>query len=45
MRLLNQGKQYVHTRQDQVDLDKLLKGAIFYALFLLAYTLLTQSIF
>jgi putative selenium metabolism hydrolase len=32
-------EQYVHTPQDQVDLDKLLKGAMFYALFPLAYTL------
>ncbi len=29
---------YVHTPQDQVDLDKLLKGAMFYALFPLAYS-------
>jgi putative selenium metabolism hydrolase len=33
-------EQYVHTPQDQVDLAKLLKGAMFYALFPLAYTLL-----
>ncbi len=32
-------EQYVHTPQDQVDLEKLLKGAMFYALFPLAYTL------
>ncbi len=33
-------EQYVHTPQDQVDLEKLLKGAMFYALFPLAYSLL-----
>jgi putative selenium metabolism hydrolase len=33
-------EQYVHTPHDQVDLDKLLKGAMFYALFPLAYSLL-----
>jgi putative selenium metabolism hydrolase len=32
-------EQYVHTPQDQVDLEKLLKGAMFYALFPLAYSL------
>lgn len=32
-------EQYVHTPDDQVDLDKLLKGAMFYALFPLAYSL------
>ena len=31
-------EQYVHTPQDQVDLEKLLKGAMFYALFPLAYS-------
>ena len=31
-------EQYVHTPQDQVDLGKLLKGAMFYALFPLAYS-------
>lgn len=36
-------EQYVHTPQDQVDLEKLLKGAMFYALFPLAYTLLMSS--
>jgi putative selenium metabolism hydrolase len=36
-------EQYVHTPQDQVDLEKLLKGAMFYALFPLAYTLLSQE--
>ena len=33
-------EQYVHTPQDQVDLAKLLKGAMFYALFPLAYTMI-----
>ncbi len=33
-------EQYVHTPQDQVDLEKLLKAAMFYALFPLAYSLL-----
>ncbi|HHJ07076.1 MAG TPA: YgeY family selenium metabolism-linked hydrolase [Anaerolineae bacterium] len=33
-------EQYVHTPQDQVDLEKLLKGAMFYALFPLAYSVL-----
>ncbi len=33
-------EQYVHTPQDQVDLQKLLKGAMFYALFPLAYSVL-----
>ncbi len=33
-------EQYVHTPQDQVDLAKLLKGAMFYALFPLAYTII-----
>jgi len=33
-------EQYVHTPADQVDLEKLLKGAMFYALFPLAYSLL-----
>lgn len=33
-------EQYVHTPYDQVDLEKLLKGAMFYALFPLAYSLL-----
>jgi len=33
-------EQYVHTPQDQVDLEKSLKGAMFYALFPLAYSLL-----
>lgn len=33
-------EQYVHTPQDQVDLAKLLKGAMFYALFPLAYSML-----
>jgi putative selenium metabolism hydrolase len=33
-------EEYVHTPQDQVDLEKLLKGAMFYALFPLAYSLL-----
>jgi putative selenium metabolism hydrolase len=33
-------ERYVHTPQDQVDLEKLLKGAMFYALFPLAYSLL-----
>lgn len=32
-------EQYVHTPEDQVDLEKLLKGAMFYALFPLAYSL------
>lgn len=32
-------EQYVHTPQDQVDLEKLLKGAMFYALFPMAYSL------
>ncbi len=36
-------EQYVHTPQDQVDLTKLLKGAMFYALFPLAYTILRQK--
>jgi acetylornithine deacetylase/succinyl-diaminopimelate desuccinylase-like protein len=36
-------EQYVHTPQDQVDLDKLLKGAMFYALFPLAYSLVKKS--
>lgn len=36
-------EQYVHTPQDQVDLEKLLKGAMFYALFPLAYTLWMSS--
>jgi putative selenium metabolism hydrolase len=36
-------EQYVHTPQDQVDLAKLLKGAMFYALFPLAYTILRQK--
>jgi acetylornithine deacetylase/succinyl-diaminopimelate desuccinylase-like protein len=36
-------EQYVHTPQDQVDLAKLLKGAMFYALFPLAYTLVMQK--
>ena len=36
-------EQYVHTPQDQVDLSKLLKGAMFYALFPLAYSLLMQK--
>lgn len=36
-------EQYVHTPQDQVDLEKLLKGAMFYALFPLAYTLVRDS--
>jgi len=36
-------EQYVHTPQDQVDLAKLLKGAMFYALFPLAYTLFNQE--
>ncbi|NOX61553.1 MAG: YgeY family selenium metabolism-linked hydrolase [Chloroflexi bacterium] len=31
-------EQYVHTPHDQVDLEKLLKGAMFYALFPLAYS-------
>ena len=31
-------EQYVHTADDQVDVAKLLKGAMFYALFPLAYT-------
>lgn len=31
-------EQHVHTPQDQVDLIKLLKGAMFYALFPLAYS-------
>jgi len=35
-------EQYVHTPQDQVDLEKLLKGAMFYALFPLAYSLLMK---
>lgn len=35
-------EQYVHTPQDQVDLGKLLKGAMFYALFPLAYTLVQE---
>lgn len=36
-------EQYVHTPHDQVDLAKLLKGAMFYALFPLAYTLVMQE--
>ncbi len=36
-------EQYVHTPQDQVDLEKLLKGAMFYALFPLAYTLVMAA--
>lgn len=36
-------EQYVHTPQDQVDLEKLLKGAMFYALFPLAYTLVMTA--
>ena len=36
-------EQYVHTPQDQVDLVKLVKGAMFYALFPLVYTLLRQK--
>ena len=36
-------EQYVHTPQDQVDLAKLLMGAMFYALFPLAYTILRQK--
>jgi len=36
-------EQYVHTPQDQVDLEKLLKGAMFYALFPLAYSLLKEN--
>ena len=34
---------FVHTPQDQVDLAKLLKGAMFYALFPLAYSLVRLS--
>lgn len=37
-------EQYVHTPQDQVDLEKLLKGAMFYALFPLAYTLVMRDL-
>lgn len=33
-------EQYVHTPYDQIDLEKLLKGAMFYALFPLTYSLL-----
>ncbi len=36
-------EQYVHTPQDQVDLAKLLKGAMFYALFPLAYALVMEA--
>ena len=36
-------EQFVHTPQDQVDLAKLLKGAMFYALFPLAYTIMRQK--
>ncbi len=36
-------EQFVHTPQDQVDLTKLLKGAMFYALFPLAYTLVNSE--
>lgn len=34
---------FVHTPQDQVDLAKLLKGAMFYALFPLAYSLVRRG--
>jgi putative selenium metabolism hydrolase len=37
-------EQYVHTPQDQVDLDKLLKGAMFYALLPLAYSYVLQAL-
>jgi putative selenium metabolism hydrolase len=33
-------EKYVHTAQDQVDVAKLLKGAMFYALFPLVYSLI-----
>jgi acetylornithine deacetylase/succinyl-diaminopimelate desuccinylase-like protein len=31
-------EEWAHTPHDQVDLEKLLKGAMFYGLFPLAYT-------
>lgn len=37
-------EQYVHTPQDQVDLAKLLKGAMFYALFPLAYSIVMEQV-
>lgn len=37
-------EQYVHTPEDQVDLDKLLKAALFYALFPLAYSHVRKGI-
>ena len=36
-------ERYVHTPEDQVDVEKLLKGAMFYALFPLAYSILRSS--
>lgn len=36
-------EQYVHTPQDQVDLTKLLKGAMFYALLPVAYSLVAKQ--
>jgi putative selenium metabolism hydrolase len=36
-------EKYVHTAQDQVDVEKLLKGAMFYALFPLAYSLVQKG--
>ena len=36
-------EQYVHTARDQVDLEKLLKGAMFYALFPLAYSIVMEQ--
>ena len=36
-------EQYVHTQEDQVDLEKLLKGAMFYALFPQVYSLLING--
>jgi len=36
-------EKYVHTPEDQVDLAKLLKGAMFYALFPLAYSLVFKQ--
>ena len=35
-------EQYVHTPLDQVDLEKLLKGAMFYALFPLVYSFIRK---
>ncbi len=38
-----QEEQYVHTPQDQIDLQKMLKATMFYALFPLAYSYLRQN--